>query len=218
MGQPPTFTKKRRPTTKPTVDFTAIEGKNVNIVFVGDTCVDKKTYVLNVMGIPPEEQETAKLALVTLVPHKKICGANCRLYITDGAPESDRLRPLAYPQKDLFVLMYSSESKSSLNNIRTKWNKEINIHAAGTYKVILGIGPNSNGDTKDGDNTNDGGRVSVEDAKSLAKEFDGILGVFFAKVDDQNEAKVSMKDILGHYGGILKTKVKMDAVNGCKKK
>eukprot|EP00466_Bigelowiella_natans_P008306 jgi/Bigna1/140459/aug1.56_g15167 len=207
MGQPPLLTKAKKPKTAR--NYNMIEGKNIKIVFVGDSFVDQKGYIFNVMGIPLEERANAGVAIVTEVPSTKICGATCMLQVTDGASDYDRVRPLAYAQADLFVLMYSSESKSSFDAVTTKWNKEVNHHALGVPKVLLGIGPRSEEENKNAD------IVSVEDAKSLAAKLGGVTGAFFAKKDDEDEAKASIKEILGHFDGIMKAHLRSST---CKKK
>lgn len=47
------------------------------------------------------------------------------LWDTAGVEEYDRLRPLYYPQTDVFVICYSVESPISFENIMTKWHPEI---------------------------------------------------------------------------------------------
>jgi len=41
---------------------------------------------------------------------------------------SSRLRPLSYPQTDVFLLCFSIVSPPSFENIRTKWWPEIQHH------------------------------------------------------------------------------------------
>eukprot|EP00954_Amorphochlora_amoebiformis_P024921 1369608-Amorphochlora_amoeboformis.AAC.1 len=47
------------------------------------------------------------------------------LWDTAGQDDYDRLRPLAYPQTDAFILVYSVDSKTSLDNVIKKWNPEV---------------------------------------------------------------------------------------------
>lgn len=41
---------------------------------------------------------------------------------TAGQEDYDRLRPLSYPQTDVFLLCYSVASPASLANIKPKWS------------------------------------------------------------------------------------------------
>jgi len=50
---------------------------------------------------------------------------NLGLWDTAGQDDYDRLRPLAYPQTDAFILVYSVDSKTSLDNVIKKWNPEV---------------------------------------------------------------------------------------------
>ena len=46
------------------------------------------------------------------------------LYIA-GQEDYDRLRPLSYPQTDVFLVCFSVESPTSLENVKHKWIPEI---------------------------------------------------------------------------------------------
>ena len=47
------------------------------------------------------------------------------LWDTAGQADYDRLRPLSYPQTDVFLICYSIIRQSSFENIKTKWIPEI---------------------------------------------------------------------------------------------
>ncbi|KAF7344549.1 Cell division control protein 42 [Mycena sanguinolenta] len=47
------------------------------------------------------------------------------LFDTRGPPEYDHLRPLSYPQTDVFVVCFSVGMLSSFENIRQKWFHEV---------------------------------------------------------------------------------------------
>ena len=47
------------------------------------------------------------------------------LWDTAGQEDYDRLRPLSYPSTDVFLIMFSLTSKTSLDNVKTKWAKEV---------------------------------------------------------------------------------------------
>src|SRR3989338_8127363 len=50
------------------------------------------------------------------------------LWDTAGQEEHDRLRPLSYPQTDVFLLCYSVISPASYKNVQDKWYPEIVHH------------------------------------------------------------------------------------------
>ena len=56
---------------------------------------------------------------------------------TAGQEDYDRLRPLSYPQTDVFLMCYSVASFPSFENIKSKWFPEIQESCANT-PIILG--------------------------------------------------------------------------------
>ncbi|KAH3760863.1 Rac GTPase protein [Pelomyxa schiedti] len=63
---------------------------------------------------------------------------NLGLWDTAGEEDYDRLRPLSYPQTDLFLVCFSIMSPSSLENVRSKWFPEISHHCPTTPFIIVG--------------------------------------------------------------------------------
>lgn len=55
---------------------------------------------------------------------------------TAGQEEYDRLRPLAYPETDVFIICFSVGNINSYHNVVHKWNPEVKHHRP-TAKVIL---------------------------------------------------------------------------------
>lgn len=60
------------------------------------------------------------------------------LFDTAGQEEYDRLRPLSYPQTDVFLVTFSVVNPNSYENIKEKWVPEIVHHCPQTPFLIVG--------------------------------------------------------------------------------
>jgi len=63
---------------------------------------------------------------------------NLGLWDTAGQEDYDRLRPLSYPQTDVFLCAFSVVNPSSFENIRAKWHPEISHHCPNTPLILVG--------------------------------------------------------------------------------
>jgi Rho family, other len=61
------------------------------------------------------------------------------LWDTAGQEEFDRLRSLSYDNTDAIMLCFSVESSDSLENIETKWKKEIEENCPGVRIVLVAL-------------------------------------------------------------------------------
>jgi Ras-related C3 botulinum toxin substrate 1 len=57
---------------------------------------------------------------------------------TAGQEDYDRLRPLSYPQTDVFLLCFSIISPSSFENVSAKWYPEVSHHCPNTPILLVG--------------------------------------------------------------------------------
>lgn len=70
-----------------------------------------------------------------MVDGKHICFG---IWDTAGQEDYDLLRPLSYPNTDVFIICFSVISKNSLYNIEKKWLSELRIHAIGKPIIMVG--------------------------------------------------------------------------------
>ncbi|KXJ26623.1 ras-related protein ced-10 [Exaiptasia diaphana] len=63
---------------------------------------------------------------------------NLGLWDTAGQEDYDRLRPLSYPQTDVFLICYSVISPASYENVKAKWHPEVSHHCPGIPIILVG--------------------------------------------------------------------------------
>ena len=63
---------------------------------------------------------------------------NLGLWDTAGQEDYDRLRPLSYPQTDVFLVCFSIISPASFENVKSKWYPEIQHHSPGVPFILVG--------------------------------------------------------------------------------
>jgi len=63
---------------------------------------------------------------------------NLGLWDTAGQEDYDKLRPLSYPQTDVFLVLFSVVNPSSFENVRAKWYPEVSHHSPNTPLILVG--------------------------------------------------------------------------------
>jgi len=147
--------------------------QNIKCVVVGDGAVGKTCLLISYTtnAFPGEYIPTVfdNYSANVMVDGKPI---NLGLWDTAGQEDYDRLRPLSYPQTDVFLVCFSVISNASFENVKTKWVPEIQHHAPGVPILLVG----TKSDLRKDQNTlnqlksRGQGMVSTEGANNMAKE------------------------------------------------
>ena len=63
---------------------------------------------------------------------------NLGFWDTAGQEDYDRLRPLSYPQTNVFLVCFSVVSPTSFENVANRWAPEIEHYCPGVPKILIG--------------------------------------------------------------------------------
>ncbi|CAL1534791.1 unnamed protein product [Lymnaea stagnalis] len=151
--------------------------QNVKLVVVGDGGVGKSCMLIayTTNAFPGEYVPTVfdNYSANVMVDGKPV---NLGLWDTAGQEDYDRLRPLSYPQTDIFLICFSVERLSSLDNVKDKWLPEIKHFCPETPIVLVACKTGLDSSAKDR-------CISYEEGRAISKE----LGLNYAETSALNQ-------------------------------
>ena len=146
---------------------------SIKCVVVGDGTVGKTSMLISYTtnSFPAEYVPTIfdNFNANTMYENQAI---NLGLWDTAGQEDYDKLRPLSYPQTDVFLVCFSVVSPSSFLNVKHKWIPEVKHHAPESKIILVGTKLDLRSDVEQIKNLNNKGLtpVSREQGIELSQE------------------------------------------------
>ena len=110
------------------------------VVVVGDGAVGKTSLLITYSTDSFPGEEYIPTVFDNYSAKRNINGKiiELNLWDTAGQEDYDNLRPMSYPQTDVFVLCFNIYDKMSLTNITKKWIPEVRKHCPETPVILVG--------------------------------------------------------------------------------
>ena len=138
------------------------------------------------------------------------------LWDTAGQEDYDRLRPLSYPQTDVFLAIFSVISPNSFDNVKNKWIPEIRHYCPNIPVIVVGTKTDLRDDSSILARLGAKGLspMSQLDGVQLAKEVDAVKYIECSALTQQG-IKTVFDEAIRAALGITQTKTKKSKRSRC---
>ncbi|XP_070498357.1 ras-related protein Rac1-like [Chironomus tepperi] len=113
--------------------------QSVKCVVIGDAFVGKTCLLItySTKAFPGDYQPTIFDNYSTYMKYHDQT-VHLLLWDTAGHEDYERIRPIAYPQTDVFLICFSLISQDSFDHVKSKWLPEIRHHCPHTPIILVG--------------------------------------------------------------------------------
>lgn len=127
------------PALRPANGQSTQSSNKIKCVFIGDGAVGKTSLIISYTtnGYPNEYVPTA-MDTYHAVVHVDEQPLTLELCDTPGQDDFDSLRPLVYPNTDVFLLCFSVVIPSSFHNVRERWIPEVRAFCGKVPVLLVG--------------------------------------------------------------------------------
>jgi len=140
------------------------------LVIVGDGAVGKTCMLISYTSnsFPSDYVPTVfeNYSTNVMIDEKPV---NLALWDTAGQEEYDRLRPLSYPQTDVFLVCFAVTNKDSFNNVKSQWIPEIRHHCPNVPFILVGTKSDLRKNNKKDE------MISEEEGVAMAKDIGAVI-------------------------------------------
>lgn len=151
--------------------------KSVKCMVVGDGTVGKTCLQMSyTSGAFPEEYipTVCDIDASNVMVDGQV--VNLSLWDTAGQEEYDTLRPLSYPQTDVFLICFSLDNPTSYKNAETKWFEEVKENCPNTPIILVGTKLDLRDDTQTIEKLNKENKspITYQQGLTLAERIDAV--------------------------------------------
>jgi len=140
------------------------------LVIVGDGAVGKTCMLISYTSnsFPSDYVPTVfeNYSTNVIIDEKPV---NLNLWDTAGQEGYDRLRPLSYPQTNVFLVCFAVSNKESFKNVKSKWIPEIQHHCPDIPFILVG----TKSDLRENNKKDE--MISEDEGVAMAKDIGAVI-------------------------------------------